>query len=76
MKDQKYCFVLVMLPLLFAIATQMTSAEEPVAKPIRVLLIDNPGPGYYHMPTAVTLRNILRENKQVEVVLVEDAEVL
>ena len=76
MKNQwKKCYcliVLVMLPLLFTIAVPTASAEESV----RVLIIDNPGPGYYHMPTAVTLRNVILQDKRFEVVLVEDAEIL
>ena len=51
-------------------------AQTPAEKPVRVLLVDDHSPGYYHMDTATTLRNIIRQDKRLEVVLVEDAEVL
>ena len=57
-------------------AQQAVRSEDPAEKPIRVLLLDDQSPEYYPMPTATTLRNIIREDKRFEVVLAEDAEIL
>ncbi|MDR0328756.1 MAG: ThuA domain-containing protein, partial [Planctomycetaceae bacterium] len=57
-------------------ALQPVQSEEPAKKPIRVLIVDDLSPDYYHMLTATTIRNILREDKQFSVVLTEDAEIL
>jgi len=66
----------IVLATLFLLTAAMSLAQTPAEKPIRVLVIDDLSPGYYPMPTATTLRNIIRQDKQFEVVLVEDAEVL
>ena len=71
--------LLVVLSILFLSSitvSPIAAADAPKPKPIRVLLVDNPGPEYYPMPTGVALRNIIRQDKRFEVVLVEDAEVL
>ena len=61
----------------FAIAVSQTvPAQMPVEKPVRVLLVDDPSSGYYYMGTATALRDIIRQDKRFEVVLVEDAEML
>jgi len=60
----------------FMTALQPAQSQDPAEKPIRVLLIDDTSPGYYPLPTATTLRNIIRQDKRFEVVLVEDAEIL
>ena len=64
--------------LFFAVASKIVHAATPGEKPVRVLIIDNPGPkaDYYHMPTGVSLRNVIRQDKRFNVALVEDAEVL
>jgi len=51
-------------------------ADAPAEKPIRVLIVEDQSPGYYPMPTATTLRNIIRQDKRFIVSLVEDAEIL
>ena len=66
----------IFLILFFVTAVQLTTAQTPAEKPIRVLLVDDTSPGYYKMGTATTLRNIIRQDKRCEVVLVEDAEIL
>ncbi len=64
--------------LLFSIILlpSFAQAEPPAEQPIRVLIVDDLGPGYYHMLTATTLRDIIRQDKRFDVVLVQDAEVL
>jgi len=68
--------LLVAFASLFLFSAIISEAEVPTDTPIRVLLIDDTSPGYYPMPTATTLRNVIREDKRFEVVLVEDAEIL
>ena len=51
-------------------------AQAPAEKPVRVLLVDDASPGYYPLPTAITLRNLIRQDRRFEVVLVENAEIL
>lgn len=68
-------FFCVTLSFLFAgLSTALPGAEGP--PPIRVLIVDDQGPGYYHMPTATPLRDMIRQDKRFDVVLVEDAEIL
>ena len=62
--------------LFVAITTETARAADPAEKPIRVLIIDDQSPGYYHMPTATMLRNIIRQDKRFDVALVENAEIL
>ena len=65
------------LSLFIAVPQADAQTETPAEKPIRVLIVDDQSPGYYHMAgTALLLRNIIRQDKRFEVVLVEDAEVL
>ena len=60
----------------FAWLIQATAQETDTPKTIRVLIIDDHGSGYYHMPTGTLLRDMLNGFEQVEAVLFEDAEVL
>ena len=70
----KHLPFLVAFVTLFLSSVTLTVAQE---KPIRVLIIDDKSPGYYaDMHTEVTLRNIIRQDKRFEVVLVQDAEIL
>jgi len=73
---KKLSLVLLIALALFLTALQPVRSEDPAEKPIRVLVVDDQSPDYYPMPTATTLRNIIREDKRFEVVLVEDAEIL
>ena len=78
---KRYPFLFVCFSAMFLLATaasKIAQAAVPAEKPVRVLIIDNPGPkaDYYHMPTGVSLRNVIRQDKRFDVVLVEDAEVL
>ena len=66
---------LVVLSVFIAVS-EIDAAETSATKPIRVLIVDDHRPGYYHMPTATALRNLIRQDKRFEVALVEDAEVL
>lgn len=50
--------------------------ENAPPKKIRVLILDDHGPGYYNMPTAPLLRKMLNEFDGVEASLFEDAEIL
>ena len=79
MKHHTFIFVVTVFAVLAfhntAVRAQ-TPAETPAEKPIRVLLVDDLSPGYYHMPTGTTLRNIIRQDKRFEVVLAEDSEIL
>lgn len=72
----KHSFALLIILLVFFTALQPVRSEEAAEKPIRVLIVDDQSPGYYHMGTATTLRNFLRQDKRFEVVLAEDAEIL
>ena len=71
----KRSFSLLVVLSLFVAAVHAQS-EPATVKPIRVLIVDDHSPGYYNMATAVTLRNVIQQDKRFEVVLVEDAEVL
>ena len=71
--------LLVVLSMLFLHSVRVSpvsAAGVPAEKPIRVLIVEDHSPGYFRMPTATTLRNLIRQDKRFEVVLVEDAEVL
>jgi len=70
----KRLLVLFVIFSAFIAAMQVALSETPAA--IRVLIVDDRGPGYYNMPTAVTLRHFIQNDKLFDVVLVEDAEVL
>ena len=72
---KRYLALLVIFAF-FVAFPHVIPAQSQAAKPIRVLIVDDLSPGYYHMPTATTLRNIIRQDKQFEVVLVEDSEIL
>jgi len=73
----RYPLTLLALLSFFAAAIQTVQSQAPSEKPIRVLIVDDQSPGYYHFgTTATTLRNIIRQDKRFEAVLVEDAEVL
>jgi len=67
--------LLIVFSLFAAVATSAMS-QDSAEKPIRVLVIDDPSPGYYPLPTATALRDIIRKDKRFEVVLIEDAEIL
>lgn len=73
---KRYLAFLTVVAALLPMFIITSNAEEPATKPLRVLIIDDHRTGYYNMPTATALRNILRQDKQLEVTLVEDAEVL
>ena len=62
--------------LSFSVTALPGWSQEPTKKLIRVLIVDDQSPGYYQMPTAIALRNIIRQDPRFEVVLVEDAEIL
>lgn len=50
--------------------------EAAPEKKSRVLIVDDHRSGYYRMPTGLTLRKQIKADKEFDVVLVEDAEVL
>ena len=72
----KHSLILVLVLSFFVAVSQTTPAQAPAEKPVRVLLVDDSSPGYYPLPTARTLRDIIRQDRRFEVVLVDDAEVL
>ena len=67
---------LIAILLIFNLTFQTAVPQDAEPKTIRVLIVDDHSPGYYNMPTAITIRNILRADKRFEVVLIEDAEIL
>jgi type 1 glutamine amidotransferase len=73
---KRYFAFIIVCAALLPMFIPTLNAQDSEEKPLKVLIIDDHRPGYYNMPTATTLRNILRQDKQLEVVLVEDAEVL
>jgi type 1 glutamine amidotransferase len=72
----KHYFALLLVLSVFSAVLQPVQSQNPAEKPIRVLIIDDQSPGYYPMPTATMLRNIIRQDKRFEVVLAEDTEIL
>jgi len=73
----KHCIALFLVFSFLVAVLQPVRSQESAAKPIRVLIIDDKSPGYYaDMHTEVTLRNLIRQDKRFEVVLVQDAEIL
>jgi type 1 glutamine amidotransferase len=72
----KHYIALLVICAFFVAALQPVRSQDSAEKPIRVLIVEDQSPGYYPMPTATGLRNIIRQDKRFEVVLAEDAEVL
>lgn len=66
----------VLLSLLCMVHVQTLGQETNELAIVRVLIIDDHGPGYYHMPTGTMLRDMLNGFDRVDARLFEDAEVL
>jgi len=76
MNMKYHTLVIVAFFAVFVFYNAAVDAQPPVEEPIRVLIVDDQRPGHHTLDTAVTLRDVIRQDRRFEVILVEDSEVL